>query len=102
MTEGKIVKIDEIIERYRSQTRYRNISEILNQPIIVTGVDFEERDIGTLTIIHTTTGDYYTFSEVLKDQMDKIKHYLENHKDVAGVELVIKKRKRYYYIDTPE
>ncbi len=101
MVEGKIVTLDEIFEKQKPQNNYRPISEVLNTPLIVTGIDTEERQIGTMLIIHTTTGDCYTFSKVLIDQFMKLKKYLEEHKDVGGIQLVIRKKKRYYTIDSP-
>lgn len=101
MTDGKVISLDEIFEKVRPPQQYRNVSEIINQPVVVTDVEFKEHERGTITIIKTNLGEFYTFSQVLKDQFEKLKHYLENNKDIAGVELVIRKRKRYYYIDSP-
>lgn len=102
MPEGKIVPLSEILEKYQNQNNYRNISEVLNVPIVVTGVEFEERPMGIMTIVHTTNKTFYTFSDVLRDQFEKIQHYLENNPDVGGISVVVKKKKRYYYLDSPE
>lgn len=102
MPEGKIITLDEILKNEAPQSQYRNVSEILNMPIIVTGVDFETRDIGEMVIIHTTTGDYYSFSRVLVNQFKQIKAYMEQHPKIGGINVVIRKKKRYYYLDKPE
>jgi hypothetical protein len=88
---------------YSATANYKNISELLNNTFIITGIKQEERTFAdrkaVLSVITVNNEEYYTFSSVLARQLQEIQPLIAQGKKVR-VKLV--KKKRYLTLASPE
>jgi len=90
----KVVKLEDILESIR-EVRGKPIDEILNKKVILRDVEFNETNFGEGAILISDEGEFRTTSKVLIQQLKEIKAWMTEN-DVDGVEIVVKKKKRYY------
>jgi len=86
-------QIIEFSEIRRNEWNAEPLAELRNEEIIIEDVEFTEGVRGNVTILITDKGRFYTFSEVIRRQAERIKEYIEKGYKVSAT---VKKVRNYY------
>jgi hypothetical protein len=76
-----ILKWSDYTNARQNAPKPKGINEVLNKPLVIVGVEFEDGENGRIGVIHTENeGDIRTGSKVLLKQMDEMKKILDSGK----------------------
>jgi len=81
-----------------------SLSELINVPFYIKNVEFSEtQNYGEVAVVEVEIDGevkkYHTFSQVLIKQLRQLQKYLDGNTKILAT---IRRRKRYYTLDSPE
>ncbi len=89
-------KVIDFSELRRSEWDAEPLAELRNEAILIEGVEFYEANRGTVTVLITDKGRYYTFSEVIRRQAERVQEALQEGYKVRAT---VRKVKNYYTLE---
>lgn len=90
---GNILNFQDI---RRAEWQADPLANMLGKTLTVNGVEFQQARRGTVTILLTSEGRYYTFSSVIQRQAEMIKPYTDQGKSIRTT---VRKTKNYYVLE---